>query len=131
MAIMAVNTPARQVLLSQNESGGWTVEVPSLPGCIAQGDTVEEALENVKEAMIAWVESALMWGEQIPESRTLQLATVALDIEAIDEALWDKQFANTPDEVFARMAAKVRQDIAAGRVEDWNSDEIEKNEGLS
>ncbi len=41
----------RQVILIPDETGGYTVEAPSLPGCISEGDTREEALANIKEAI--------------------------------------------------------------------------------
>ncbi len=56
----------RQVLLIPDETGGYTVEVPSLPGCISQGDTVEEALANIQEAIELWIEDAEAHGELIP-----------------------------------------------------------------
>jgi antitoxin HicB len=49
----------RQVILHTDpEDGGWVAEVPGLPGCISQGDTKEEALRNVREAMALWLEAA-------------------------------------------------------------------------
>ncbi len=39
------------------EVGGYIVSCPSLPGCFSQGDTIEEALENIKEAIQACLES--------------------------------------------------------------------------
>ena len=40
-----------KVVLEPQEEGGYTVYVPSLPGCISQGETYEEAFENIKEAI--------------------------------------------------------------------------------
>jgi predicted RNase H-like HicB family nuclease len=40
-----------KVALEKCEDGGYTVYVPSLPGCISEGDSIEEALENIKEAI--------------------------------------------------------------------------------
>lgn len=45
----------RQVLLYPGEDGYWVVEVPSLPGCISQGASREEALVNIREAIDAYV----------------------------------------------------------------------------
>jgi predicted RNase H-like HicB family nuclease len=56
----------RQVILIPNETGGYTVEVPSLPGCISEGDTREEALANIKEAIELWIEDAIAHGEDVP-----------------------------------------------------------------
>lgn len=44
------------VVLEQQEEGGYTVYVPSLPGCISQGETKEEALKNIKEAIELYLE---------------------------------------------------------------------------
>ena len=48
----------RQVLVYRGEDGYWIAEVPSLPGCISQGKTRDEALENIKEAITGW-----LWAE--------------------------------------------------------------------
>ena len=44
------------VILEAQEEGGFTVYAPSLPGCISQGDTKEEALANIKEAIELYLE---------------------------------------------------------------------------
>jgi len=40
------------VTLDCNEDGVWIVECPSIPGCVSQGQTKEEALENIKDAIV-------------------------------------------------------------------------------
>ena len=45
-----------RVILEPQEEGGYTVYVPSLPGCISEGDTIEEALKNIKEAISLYLE---------------------------------------------------------------------------
>ena len=45
-----------KVILEPCEEGGYTVYVPSLPGCISEGDTVEESLENIKKAIKLYLE---------------------------------------------------------------------------
>jgi len=47
-----------KVVLEPSEDGGFTAHVPSLPGCISEGDTVEEALANVQEAITLYLEPA-------------------------------------------------------------------------
>lgn len=65
------------ILLPDLESGGYTVEVPSLPGCISEGDTVEEALENIKDAIVAFEAALRDMGREVPqESAPILLATV-------------------------------------------------------
>jgi predicted RNase H-like HicB family nuclease len=46
-----------KVVLEPQEEGGYTVYVPSLPGCVSQGETVQEAMTNIKEAMELYLES--------------------------------------------------------------------------
>jgi predicted RNase H-like HicB family nuclease len=45
-----------KVVLEPSEEGGYTVYVPVLPGCISEGETVEEALENIREAIALYLE---------------------------------------------------------------------------
>lgn len=45
-----------KVVLEPSEEGGYTVYVPSLRGCISEGDTKEEALENIREAIELYLE---------------------------------------------------------------------------
>ena len=44
------------IVLEKAEEGGFTVFVPSLPGCISEGDTKEEAINNIKEAIELYLE---------------------------------------------------------------------------
>ncbi len=54
------------VVLEQEEDGGYIVTVPALPGCLSQGDTKAEALENVREAIAVYIEDCRESGERIP-----------------------------------------------------------------
>ena len=45
----------RQVVIYPGENGYWVVECPSLPGCVSQGKTKEEAIANVKEAIRGYI----------------------------------------------------------------------------
>ena len=45
-----------KVILEPSDEGGFTVYVPSLPGCISEGDTREEALANIQEAIELYLE---------------------------------------------------------------------------
>lgn len=57
----------RHVLLYTDEDGVWIAEVPSLPGCHSDGQTREEAIENIKEAIALWIEDAKAHEEEVPE----------------------------------------------------------------
>ena len=48
---------AYEVVLEPSDEGGFTVYVPSLRGCVSEGDTEEEALENIKDAIMTWLDS--------------------------------------------------------------------------
>ena len=53
------------------EEGGYVVSVPELPGCMTQGDTFEEAMAMVEDAMEAWLESAAKHGDPIPRNSSV------------------------------------------------------------
>jgi predicted RNase H-like HicB family nuclease len=57
------------ILYWSAEDAAFIAEVPELPGCMAHGDTQEEALANIKEAMHLWVATAREFGDPIPEPR--------------------------------------------------------------
>lgn len=56
----------RQVILYQDEDGFWVAECPSLPGCNTQGETREEALENIKDAIKGYIEALEADNDTIP-----------------------------------------------------------------
>lgn len=53
--------------LTPDESGGFVATIQEFPGCIAEGDTADEALHNVDRAAASWIEVALSLGQEIPE----------------------------------------------------------------
>ena len=57
----------RQVVIAHGEDGYWVAECPSLPGCISQGHTREEAIANIKEAIEGYVAALREDGLPIPE----------------------------------------------------------------
>jgi predicted RNase H-like HicB family nuclease len=59
----------RQVVLYPGEDGFWVVECPSLPGCVSQGETRQEAIANIKEAIEAYVAVLEEDGLPVPEDR--------------------------------------------------------------
>ncbi len=54
------------VIITKDEDGYYVVNVPALPGCFTQGKTKKEALENIKEAIKAYIESLKNHNEKIP-----------------------------------------------------------------
>lgn len=55
--------------LSVQDGGGIVATVPELPGCMSDGATDHEAVENVKDAIACWIEEAEALGRPIPEPR--------------------------------------------------------------
>ena len=69
-----------RVILEPNKSGGYTVTVPLLPGCISEGDTKEEALANIKEAIELYMESLEADGEPIPAEEAVEEAVIEVTV---------------------------------------------------
>ena len=65
-----------RVLIEQDEDGVYVAEVPALPGCISQGQTRVEAVENIREAIAAYIEGLEAHDEPIPPSITEELVEV-------------------------------------------------------
>jgi predicted RNase H-like HicB family nuclease len=59
----------RQVLIYPGEDGYWVAECPSLPGCISQGNTKEEAISNIREAISGYIKALEEDGLPVPEER--------------------------------------------------------------
>jgi len=57
----------RQVILFRGEDGFWVAEVPSLPGCISQGETKEQAMLNIRDAIAGYIAVLEEDGLSIPE----------------------------------------------------------------
>jgi predicted RNase H-like HicB family nuclease len=65
-----------RVLIEQDEDGVFVAKVPSLPGCISQGDTREKATDNIKEAIALYLESLAAHDEAVPPPITEELVEV-------------------------------------------------------
>lgn len=72
------------VLYEAAEEGGFVALVPALPGCYSQGETLEEASDNIQEAIEVYLESLIAHGESIPrEARVFQgIVTVSLPVQS-------------------------------------------------
>jgi predicted RNase H-like HicB family nuclease len=54
------------VILQRENDGGYVAVVPSLPGCVSQGDTRDEALKNIEEAAELYIEDVQATGDPLP-----------------------------------------------------------------
>jgi len=55
--------------IRRQRGAGYLVEFPDLPGCLTEGETVRDALENAREALSGWLFVAIKHGDEIPPSR--------------------------------------------------------------
>lgn len=62
------------ILLEPSDDGGYTVTVPSLPGCISEGDSREKAIENIKEAIALHLEPIDEGSDYNPKAEILEIA---------------------------------------------------------
>lgn len=65
-----------EVVLQPEPEGGFSVYVPALPGCASQGETHEEALEMIKEAIAGYLESLEAHGDPLPDPPEVARVTV-------------------------------------------------------
>lgn len=82
MQATATQVLSYRILLREEPEGGYTVTVPTLPGCITFGDTIAEAIAMAREAIELYLESLHAHGESIPtEEGTLEY-TVMVPVNA-------------------------------------------------
>ena len=62
-----------RVELTEEDDGRWSAEAPALPGCATCGDTQEEALANIHDAVEAYIRDMHKAGEVIPHDATMQV----------------------------------------------------------
>lgn len=67
----------RQVIIYKDPESDWFIaEIPSLPGCVTQGKTYDEAVEMAKDAAEVWIETLKDLGEPVPEAYHFSVAEV-------------------------------------------------------
>jgi predicted RNase H-like HicB family nuclease len=66
------------VILQSDETGGFIVDCPILEGCYSQGDTVDEALANIREAIELCIEDLEERGETVPDSTRILTSTISI-----------------------------------------------------
>jgi predicted RNase H-like HicB family nuclease len=80
--VIFVDQISYRVLLRKEPEGGFTAMVPTLQGCISYGDTIEEAIDMVKEAIEGYIESLKAHGEEIPTEKDVLEYTVLVKAHA-------------------------------------------------
>ena len=69
------------ILEPDAEEGGFAVTVPTLPGCITQGETIEQCIERAREAIAGYIKSLEMAGEPVPVE-TERPQAITIDVAA-------------------------------------------------
>lgn len=64
---LKINYPIKIKQLSSKDGGGWFAEIPTLPGCMSDGETVEDAINNLEDAKRRWLETSIALNCNIPE----------------------------------------------------------------
>lgn len=70
----ALEYPVLLEPLSPEDGGGFLATAPDLPGCISDGETPEEALANIRDAIATWIEAARDMGRPVPTPATRMTA---------------------------------------------------------
>jgi antitoxin HicB len=65
-----------RIVIEQDEDGQFVVECPSLPGCVSQGQTRDEAVANIKDAISDYLESLKKHGEAVPPPITEEFVEI-------------------------------------------------------
>src|SRR5512135_1798465 len=81
--------------LTAEEGGGYLITFPDLPGCMSDGETIEEAVANGADAEAAWLQAAEKWGDPIPKP---------------GEGPSGKFVQRLPKSLHARLVARARQE---------------------
>lgn len=111
-----------------NDSSAWGVVVPDLPGCFSAGDTLDEAIDNAREAIDLWCQTVIEDGGQVP-------ATSALSVHQADPAHagWIWAVADVPVERYLGPAEKINitlPRLLLARVDDYARAHGETRSGL-
>jgi predicted RNase H-like HicB family nuclease len=67
-----------KVILEPDDTGGYVVSCPSIPGCYSQGETIDEALANIKEAIELCLEDMQAHGEEAPDPSRVLVGSVVI-----------------------------------------------------
>lgn len=66
MEALTIDYPFDVQRLAPDDGGGYLITFPDLPGCMADGETVEEAIQNGRDAVISWIATAREFGDPVP-----------------------------------------------------------------
>lgn len=102
-----------QAVLHADVEGGYWVDVPNLPGCISEGDTFQQAVEQIADAMKTYVAALLRSGEPVPEASSVEVPN---DCESVYVYFETDEHYIVEGEVVSAAEAARRLKVSAGRV---------------
>lgn len=79
-AVSARSRVYRFSVVIERDKDGYFAFTPELQGCYSQGDTYEEAIENIRDAIVLHVEDRLESGEEIPQSESISLTSLEVAV---------------------------------------------------
>jgi len=79
-AVSARSIAYRFSVVIEKDKGGYFAFAPELQGCYSQGDTYEEAIENIRDAIILHVEDRLESDEEVPQSESISLTSLEVAV---------------------------------------------------
>ena len=80
MQLMASKKYKFEVLITPQTEGGFTAEVPDLPGCVSEGDTLEETQKNIEEAIELYLETLQKRGLPLPERESNKVIRMQITV---------------------------------------------------
>jgi len=80
------------VVFTADPNGGYTAEVPMLPGCISEGDTLEETKFNITEAIELYLESLIADGESIPNETEVVEQKISISINQLSQNVAENSY---------------------------------------
>lgn len=89
--------------LAEEDGGGYLITFPDLPGCMSDGETEEEALENGKDAFLCWVSARADMGKKIPKPKTKPVDFVEADVSG-------RFLARLPKYIHARLVRRAKRE---------------------
>ena len=114
-----------RIELEEDEDGGFVAHHPELRGCIAQGETADEAVQNLRDARAAWIQVRLEDGLSVPEPREQSSCSGRLLLRmprSLHEELADaaeRDGVSLNQFVVAALSRHVWNDVEAQRTESW------------
>jgi len=79
-AVSAKSSVYRFSVVIEKDKDGYIAFTPELQGCYSQGDTYEEAIENIRDAILLHVEDRLDSGEEVPQSESISLTSLEVAV---------------------------------------------------